>query len=271
MSGADPLIDFVVGQPFRPRAPQLNAWNDAARIARQFGANIGPPPPSHGERREGNIVTVRNDSGATRQRFDVLAIDGPVFDPAESDTHAGTFQSRVVFQGKTPGSADYGRFVVLLEPANDGALARAQISGVCPAVIKAAGQVTRWADIDEGEHRLKATDNGHAEILWEAGGVDEGEEMFALLRLGRRDEPKIYGELLEDLHYRQSATVDVWGFDASHALTSTGRVETVYDGLLLPGFYLPAGRFVTAYHHAAEAPHWMLDNADDCALPVEES
>ena len=45
------------------------------------------------------IVTVRNDSGAARDRFDVLGIDAPVFPPDDS---LEAFQRGVVIAGVKP-------------------------------------------------------------------------------------------------------------------------------------------------------------------------
>lgn len=266
----DPLAHVVPGQPVRFDTRQMNAMLDACRVVRDAGKHVAAPRPVSAGPRWDGAVTIRNDSGDTRRQFDVLAIDGPLFAPASGDNHERTFKSRVVLKGITPGSSHYGRFAVLLEPVQDGRLARAQIDGVCPAIVKAADGPRNWADIVEGEHTLQAAYNGLAEILW-AAGADEGQEMFAVLRLGRRTEPIMFGELLDDLHRSESATVHIWGFNADHSANETGRLEPCYDaGFIKPGFYLPAdGRLVVCASINAEAPHWLAIGASICQEPTE--
>jgi hypothetical protein len=94
---SDTLRKVKPGDPLAIPAATFNTFVDAARdfLARQHQqAQSGTPSGRHN-----CIVLVRNDSGADRQRFDVLGISGPVFDPA-SDEDA--FKNYPAMAGVTP-------------------------------------------------------------------------------------------------------------------------------------------------------------------------
>jgi hypothetical protein len=82
------------GDPLAIPAATFNTFVDAARdfLARQHQQGQSGTPSG----RHNCIVLVRNDSGAGRQRFDVLGISGPLFDPAADEDAA----AKVI--GKTP-------------------------------------------------------------------------------------------------------------------------------------------------------------------------
>lgn len=133
-----------------------------------------------GERRRestsGQLILVKNASGADRERFDVLVVDDVLVDPDDNETE---FQSRVALKGVTPASDAAALFVVLAEPLADGKIGRAWVDGVCPAWIKGEGA---FVDTRSGEAGwLMAGDGGAARVLWAAGGTGE---RWAVIRLG---------------------------------------------------------------------------------------
>jgi len=99
------------GDPLVIPAATFNAFVDVARDyqERQRSATRDGLP----DWRQTGIVLVRNDSGADRQRFDVLGVAGTVIKPTDN---ADAFKERVALKGVTPTAAHAGRFVILLEP-----------------------------------------------------------------------------------------------------------------------------------------------------------
>lgn len=264
---------FEAGRPFVPSARFFRAVQQQGRVVRaQTGPRHSAQPPGPHPKQWPGCVTVRNDSGGDRGQFDVLGIDGPIADPSTSEAHERTFAGRVALRGVTPGSEHYGRFVVLQEPIKDGHLGRAQIDGPCPCLITPADDAKQYAEIVPGEYRLKATDTGHAEILWQAETEEGAESIWAVLRLGRRPEAAAFGELLEDLHVLGAATFQVWQFTWDHQVVQTGRIETCYDGgFIASGHYLPAdGRLVSCDAINAGAPHWMVKGASECQEEIPD-
>jgi hypothetical protein len=110
------------GDPLVIPAATFNTFIDAARDFRQREmqgqATVGR------EFRQTGIVLIRNDSGADRQRFDVLGVQGPLVRPTDN---AEVFEDRVTFKGVQPKRRHTGRFAVLLEPLADGAIGRAVV------------------------------------------------------------------------------------------------------------------------------------------------
>jgi hypothetical protein len=170
------------GDPLAIPAATFNTFVDAARdfLARQH-QQVQSSTPSG---RHNCIVLVRNDSGADRQRFDVLGISGPVFNPS-SDEDA--FKNYPAMTGVTPVRQDHrGRFVILLEPVPAGKLARAVAAGVVPARLDVPDEnyPYRLAEITDGSAaNLKAASVGSATILWREGGTGI---QWALVRLGNQ-------------------------------------------------------------------------------------
>ena len=77
---SDSLKKVQTGQPLVIPASAYNAFIDAAIDFRQRTAHIGQgAQPAF---QQATIILVRNDSGADRQRFEVLGVDGPVIDPS---------------------------------------------------------------------------------------------------------------------------------------------------------------------------------------------
>ena len=109
------------GQPLSIPAETFNTFID---VAQDYKSRQHRQQPSrttgtlHPE-----VVLVKNVSGADRQRFDILGIDGLLITPADN---LPAFRNRPVFTGTTPTIADHhGRFVILLEPLAAGRIGSA--------------------------------------------------------------------------------------------------------------------------------------------------
>lgn len=163
----DTLKKVHPGDPLRIPAVTFNTLIDVARdhqanrqnATRQPGAVLPPP---------GVILTIRNDSGADRNRFEVLGLDDPVFPPEDNtaDFSRGPIMSAVIPYDPTHLAA----FAVLLEPISDGAVGRAIVQGAAYVQVKIAdADVATWADIADGQTgHLVAGTTGSAKIVWRA-------------------------------------------------------------------------------------------------------
>jgi hypothetical protein len=165
MSG-DPLAFVRAGQAVDFSASTHNAFVEAARFARTRKNGGRFQPLEVAER--GIVIPVRNDSGADRNRFDVLAHDGAVF---TSSDNLPQFKSRPALSGITPAyPAHYSRFVVLQEPVKSGRIGLAMVAGVTAVQLNLADSDAvnghEWADIDDGQAgRLRSGATGAARIL----------------------------------------------------------------------------------------------------------
>lgn len=133
------------------------------------------------------IVRVTNGTGIDLLRYDVVALDEPIFLPTDS---LDAFLQAPTFKGVVPTSAHAGRFGILLDavPNAPNITARAVVSGVCQVQIDVLDESDRFADVDNGEpSNLISGPTGAAEILWRQG--DESEPYYtglqwALVRIG---------------------------------------------------------------------------------------
>jgi len=115
------------GDRLKIPAATFNTMIDAATAHRARAHDVRQlPQPSVPHN---TILLVQNSSGADRDRFEVLAIDSPIFTPTEA---ADTFQNDVLLVGVEP-SRDHApaEFVVLAEPVPADELGRAYIAGDC--------------------------------------------------------------------------------------------------------------------------------------------
>jgi len=163
---SDPLAFVRAGQAVDFSASTHNAFVEAARYVRTRKNGGRFQPLEIAER--GIVIPVRNDSGADRNRFDVLAHDGAVF---TSSDNLPQFKSRPAIAGIVPVyPAHYSRFVVLQEPVKSGRIGLAMVAGVTAVQLNLADSDAvsghEWADIDDGQAgQLKSAATGAARIL----------------------------------------------------------------------------------------------------------
>lgn len=123
---AEPFARRKSGDPVLHSAAETNAFIDAALAHRDRERSIRTPP---GSRLPWGMVYVRNNSGADRDVWDVLAFSGPEF----ADGTAPGFQQVPAFVGVTPdpenNPAHRSRVCILAEPIAAGATGRAYIAG----------------------------------------------------------------------------------------------------------------------------------------------
>ncbi len=158
------------GDPLKIPAATFNTLIDVARDhqASRQNAKRRPEMPVP---LPGVVLTVRNDSGADADRFDVLGLGSPVFEPTDNKAD---FSRGVVMDAKTPDDPTHrGAFVVLLEPIADGAVGRAIVQGLAYVQVDISdNDIDEWAEIEDAETgNLKAGVTGSAKILWRASSA----------------------------------------------------------------------------------------------------
>lgn len=159
---AGPMQKVKRGDPLVIPAATFNTFVDAARDFqdRQRSARRDAVR----EQRDTGIVLVRNESGADRERFDVLGIEGPIIERVDNEDE---FKQRVALKGVVPSSPHPGKFAILLEPAKDQAIVRACVDGVCVVRVRMVDEAHTSADVAIGvASRLESGDSGTARLLW---------------------------------------------------------------------------------------------------------
>jgi len=173
-----PLKKVRKGDPLNFPASAFNAFVGAAEFTeamkRSGGRHFTP------QVRQAGIVRVKNDSGADRDRFNILGIDAPIFTPTDNED---TFKNQVALTGVEP-DEDYhvGKFAILLEPIPDGKIGLACLDGVCPVKIGVEDEDHEYADVADAEAgKLRSCPLGAGQILWKESGTGE---KWAVVRLG---------------------------------------------------------------------------------------
>lgn len=150
------------GDPLVIPAATFNAFIDAAQDFQQRQRSA--EQDRYRELRQTGIVLVRNESGADRQRFEVLGIAGPIVNPSDN---ADVFKERVALKGVSPGSEHVGRFAVLLEPLVANAVGQACVAGVCVVKVKMNDEAHTFAEVKSGQVTLlDSAVSGTACLLW---------------------------------------------------------------------------------------------------------
>jgi hypothetical protein len=156
------------GQPLTIPAAVWNNVLDMVQDYRNSRMNGGAGAMRPG-RPGGNIILVRNDSGAARARFDVLGISAPVYTPTQN---LSTFQNQIAAVGVTPVAGHAGKFVIMLEPLAAGSIGQALVVGVCPVQVNVTDANHGFADVAASQcGYLASGSTGAAAILWKESGT----------------------------------------------------------------------------------------------------
>lgn len=142
------------------------------------------------------IITVRNDSGGDRQRFNVLGMASTVISP---ESNLDEFKSRVALGMAVPDIETHvGRWAVLLEPVKAGELGRAVAAGVtvCRVDVKAEGD-THAEIADEQCEYLVSGRTGSAAILWAEAGTGV---KWAVVRIGNAGDGPVWAQAQYNWH-----------------------------------------------------------------------
>lgn len=162
-----PLQKVKPGDPLRIPADTFNSFIDAAADLRarqqsRLQERLGAVSDS-------GIVRVRNDSGADRDRFNVLVITGVVLSPTDN---AQAFKNQTVFTAAAPTSPDDENMVVLQEPLKDNCIGRAIVAGVSIVQIAVQDSGDTYASLIAGDAaKLTSGTKGCARILYKESGT----------------------------------------------------------------------------------------------------
>jgi hypothetical protein len=173
------------GQRLEISAAAYNTFVDVARdwLGDQLA---GGADGLMGRRRLSGIMPIRNESGAARERYDILGINGVAWGPGD-DLQA--FKNRQVLKGIGPSWPAHrnGKIAVLLAPADVNQIAWACVSGVVPVKVEMRNENDLFADTkNSSPSGLESRNEGGAFILWREGGTGS---QWALVLLGGPCDP----------------------------------------------------------------------------------
>jgi len=180
MSG-DAFRKVSPGQPFSMPAEIYNAIVDVATEVLHGKLNSAGILPSAAQN---GIVEVRNDTGGTLSRFDVVGLEGVVFDPASS-SQADAFKNGKVMKAVTP-EFDNGHILqwgVMQAPAAAGSLGKCLVAGFSAVKLAVNKSWHKYAaPVDGSTAHLESSPSGDAVIQWASGG-EGGAADWALVAL----------------------------------------------------------------------------------------
>lgn len=182
----------MAGDPFKPVRPRQKlqihaaAWNEVLKVAKDRNSDPARTLPGQlaARGREAGIVLVHNDSGAAVDRFGVLGIASPIATPT-LDLELFAYQFAVT--GVEPTTDHRGRFVVLLQPLEDGGVGYGVLDGLAPVLVKMNDEGHLFADVIDGDATmLGSAEYGSACLLWvqAEGDRDVSDEALCLARIG---------------------------------------------------------------------------------------
>ncbi len=158
------------------------AYNAFVRVARAFLNGTIATGGEGGGLDTSGLVLVKNNSGAERDRFDVLGLGEPMILPS---ANRSGFLKRIAFNGETPTDQHSNKFAILLGPIQPGKTGWAIAESIVPCLINVTDESATSADIAPGEYRLQTGSSG-AQILFreEPGDRETPGVAWAILRLG---------------------------------------------------------------------------------------
>ena len=156
------LRKISVGQPLDTRASTWNAFVDAAeyvKAARTLDSGRPGAPLLPG------MVYLQNDSGADRDRHNILGLSEPII---TSDDNLDEFQRRLTFKGVLSiDGVPPTQMAVLVDPIDDGDIGRAMVRGVTQVPLYRHRVFHEYAVYSaDNPAYLESAAMGDARILW---------------------------------------------------------------------------------------------------------
>lgn len=169
------------GPPGKLEFDTFNAVADAVNRVNGRERNIAREPSRNVSNT--GVIKVRNDSGADRDRFDILGVEGPIF---ERDDNDAFFKSSPALRGVVPQERHLGRFAVLQTPLPAGAIGRAVVSGWTVCRVKMEDEQHTAADVLPGTPGHLVSGGGIATLLTiePAAQRQTAEIAYCVARLG---------------------------------------------------------------------------------------
>lgn len=159
------------------------AWNDLLSMLGWWRRKRGERAQTPYIVNDRNIIDIRNNSGGTRARFDILGIGDSRIDPTEE---VDDYKFRTVFNGVEPTYPNYfAHWAMLLSNVPNGEVGKAIICGQTSALVQVIDEHFEYADIvfdDEADdqYKLVTSDVGFAKVLHLAPEPIDGSETVYL-------------------------------------------------------------------------------------------
>lgn len=250
-------------------AARVNLWTEAGLAHRRrmggntFDSTLQPLTE--------NEFLVKNETGADRNRFDIVAFEEPVFLRADNES-AFNERTQTCMKAVEPEWPDHFlSWGVLQESCRAGKYARVRVGGIAVALVNFAtgpGEANNSAALANHKHamiidatygRLESTFAGPARILWRDTTAVDTTRYWCKLLLNCPPEYELFGVLDGALAQGSSATMSVYRHDGSSWVNTTSNV-TVYDRLLKSGASdISSGKWVVARFYSGR---WWIVSAE---------
>ncbi len=125
------------------------------------------------------IVMVKNGSGAAIDVGGVLAIESPLFTPADAPIG---FKLRPALLGTTPSGTTAGRIAISIQPIPSGAIGRCVVAGIAATQVEIVEESSLSAgEISGATNRLQLRQGGTVRVLWRESGSTGTKLAYVLL------------------------------------------------------------------------------------------
>ena len=204
------------GQRFAP--PPANLWDNMQAAGQAYGDDrLGKPRPGDSLPRPTDVIKIKNSSGGNLVRGDVLEID---------DFLLGELAAEFIwFDGVTP-TAQENAYAILLTDLPNGEIGRAQVSGVCLAMLTSNDATKHFASSVASSSKLDVSDGGFARIL---ARKQVASQWWAVVNLGgysaiykkRAITFSLDEELTTSMNEADATIEEEWGLDSEVANTAS--------------------------------------------------
>lgn len=147
------------GQPFKP--PPARIWNDMVDAGRAYREGLfSNGAPDRTRPRSTDIIKVRNDSGASRVRGEIVGFNGSALSECTPEN------IWLIGEGAQPNEG----FGVLRYNCSTGEFVECQVSGVCIARVDVSDAGHKYAKVPAaGGHVLESAESGPVALLFNPG------------------------------------------------------------------------------------------------------
>lgn len=166
------------GDPLRIQATDWNTLLDVAEQAR-LTSLLTASGAARMSLRNGIVVPVKNNTGATLSRYHAAGIGAPLFTHADN---ADTFLNQLGFNGQDAAATYLGKFAVMQETTPDQKIGRGLLQGITVAEITVNHADHDRVDVDtSGGAKLVSQFYGAGEIVYKESGTGT---KWAIIRVG---------------------------------------------------------------------------------------
>jgi len=207
----------------------FNTWQKTSQTVRRLtrSPSSSLQPPTSGL----PTTLIKNDSGADRSRFDVLAIGPTVSASAITPLHnLLAYCNQPIPTGHAP-ATHYGPIAVLAEPIADGSIGRAWFTGPCPVRLDMTPTYAAYCDrarFDGSDlTQLVPAEYGPAELL--SIEIDGTGQYWATVLLNQGRAQPVHFELKTTFTSGQATAYARYPSGAGSWTTDTSEEFTVHD------------------------------------------